>query len=67
MSHSIYDQRLTEMIDRVSIEIKKYSLGFISHIKKLSEIGIALSAERNIEKILEMIVEEAKQFTNADA
>ncbi len=67
MGHSIYDQRLTEMIDRVAVEIKKYSLGFISHIKKLSEIGIALSAERNIEKILEMIVEEAKQFTNADA
>ncbi len=67
MSHSIYDQRLSEMIDRVAVEIKQYSLSFISHIKKLSEIGIALSAERNIEKILEMIVEEAKQFTNADA
>jgi HD-GYP domain-containing protein (c-di-GMP phosphodiesterase class II) len=38
----------------------------ISHIKKLTQIGIALSAEKNLDRLLEMIVEEARQFTQAD-
>jgi GAF domain-containing protein len=35
-------------------------------IKRLTRIGTALSAERNIERLLEMIVEEARKFTGAD-
>lgn len=34
--------------------------------KKLTQIGSALSAERNLDALLEMIVEEAMNFTNAD-
>ncbi|MBF0515862.1 MAG: GAF domain-containing protein [Nitrospirae bacterium] len=34
--------------------------------RKLLQIGIALSAERNIDALLEMIVAEAMDFTNAD-
>ncbi|MCG6553821.1 MAG: GAF domain-containing protein [Candidatus Magnetominusculus sp. LBB02] len=34
--------------------------------KKLLQIGIALSAEKNIDALLEMIVSEAMSFTNAD-
>ncbi|MBF0320718.1 MAG: GAF domain-containing protein [Nitrospirae bacterium] len=34
--------------------------------RKLLQIGIALSAEQNIEALLEMIVSEAMNFTNAD-
>ena len=33
----------------------------------LNEIGIALSAEHNIERLLEMILQKAKQIANADA
>ena len=39
----------------------------ILHIQRLSQIGIALSSEQNLAKLLEMIVEEAMAFTNADA
>lgn len=35
-------------------------------VKSLNEIGIALSAEKNIGKLLEKILISAKQFTNAD-
>lgn len=38
----------------------------IKQIRKLTSIGTALSAERNIERLLEMIVEEAREFTGAD-
>lgn len=36
-------------------------------IKQLAEIGLALSAEKNISKLLEMIVDKARDFSNADA
>ena len=36
-------------------------------IEKLNEIGIALSAEKNTPKLLEMILKGAKTILNADA
>ena len=36
------------------------------HIKNLTQIGVALSGEKNIERLLEMILDEARKFTNAD-
>jgi HD-GYP domain-containing protein (c-di-GMP phosphodiesterase class II) len=35
-------------------------------IRRLTRIGLALSAERNIGRLLEMIVDEARKFTGAD-
>ena len=35
-------------------------------IKRLNEIGIALSTERDTNKLFELILEEAKNITNAD-
>ncbi len=37
-----------------------------SHLKKLAQIGIALSAEKDINKLLELIVDEARNLTSAD-
>ena len=36
-------------------------------LKKLNKIGIALSAERNVNKLLEIILEESMDITGADA
>ena len=38
----------------------------IEQIRRLTRIGTALSAERNIERLFEMIVQEAREFTGAD-
>lgn len=35
-------------------------------VARLNQIGIALSGEHNLNKLLEIIVKEARQFTNAD-
>jgi len=35
-------------------------------IKHLTQIGVALSGEKNIDRLLEMILSEARRFTNAD-
>ena len=40
---------------------------FSAHINRYAKIGIALSAEKNIGKLLEMIVQEAMALSNADA
>jgi len=37
------------------------------HMKKLTRIGVALSVEKDINKLLEMIVDEARDLTHADA
>jgi len=36
------------------------------HIRKLNQIGIALSSEQDLNKLLETIVQEARSFTHAD-
>ncbi|MDD5711312.1 MAG: GAF domain-containing protein [Smithellaceae bacterium] len=36
------------------------------HIRRLTQISLALSAEKNLDKLLEMIVREAMAYTNAD-
>lgn len=42
----------------------KYTIN--EKIKKLNRVGTALSAEENLDSLLEMIVSEAKSLTNAD-
>ncbi len=37
-----------------------------SHFKELAQIGIALSTEKDINKLLEIIVDEARSLTAAD-
>ena len=38
----------------------------LKEVKKLNKIGIALSTEKNINNILELIVDESMNITNAD-
>ncbi|MBN1473069.1 MAG: HD domain-containing protein, partial [Syntrophaceae bacterium] len=42
------------------------SYTYPDHIKRLTEIGVALSAEKNINRLMEMILSEARAFTNAE-
>lgn len=61
------DGALNRMLRNVVGEVKQYADVQIAHINKLSEIGIALSAEKNIERLLEEILDEARRMSNADA
>ena len=45
----------------------KPDAALLRHIKKLIRIGVALSVEKDINKLLEMIVDETRDLTNADA
>jgi HD-GYP domain-containing protein (c-di-GMP phosphodiesterase class II) len=46
---------------------KKRHLTYDDQIKRLIQIGVALSGEKDINRLLEIIVEEARKLTNADA
>jgi len=47
-------------------EIESFIQKQADHIRNLNRIGAALSAEHNLEKLLEMILSQARLYTNAD-
>jgi len=62
----IEDSNLRQKIQESSGAVQQYLSALCRQIQDLSKIGAALSAERNLPKLLEMILEEARHFTNAD-
>ncbi|TAN44499.1 MAG: GAF domain-containing protein [Nitrospirae bacterium] len=58
---------LTDTLNSIIGKVKDYADKQITHITKLNEIGIALSAEQNLQRLLERIVDEARAFSTADA
>ena len=61
------DKRLNKLLQSVVTEVKFYAKDQIKHIKQLTQIGLALSVEKDIKKLLELIVDEARDLSNADA
>lgn len=61
------DRKLNKLLKTVIREVKRYAEDQIKHIRQSAEIGKALSAERDIGKLLEMIVDEARAMSKADA
>jgi GAF domain-containing protein len=59
--------RLDRLLETVATEVKLYAFDQISQIKRLTNIGIALCAEQDINRLLEMIVNEARNITGATA
>lgn len=56
----------TAKLNQAIKEFREYADTQALHIKKLAEIGIALSAETNLSALLEKIVDEARRFSKAD-
>lgn len=54
------------LADRVIREVREFSEGQSNHLSQLVKIGLGLSSEKNIDRLLERIVREARNFTNAD-
>ena len=47
--------------------MKKYTPEILQQVEDIINIGIALSAQKDRNRLLEMIVSEARRITNADA
>ncbi|MBI5417089.1 HD domain-containing protein [Candidatus Poribacteria bacterium] len=55
-----------KIINNITEELRIFSDGLINRINKLTSIGTALSSEKYVPKLLEMIVDFAREFTNAE-
>jgi HD-GYP domain-containing protein (c-di-GMP phosphodiesterase class II) len=60
------DPAIHELLAKVVGEVGIFSENQLQRIRELVDIGLALSAEKNIDSLLEMIVSGARHFTNAD-
>ena len=58
---------INRLLKTILQEVQEFTEEQLDHIEKLNEIGTALSAENELEKLLEKILVQAKKFTNADA
>lgn len=54
------------LADLVVQEVREFSEGQGNHLYQLVKIGLGLSSEKNIDRLLEKIVREARNFTHAD-
>lgn len=61
------DENLNTLLNSVVNEVTAYAERLGEQIKKLSDIGRALSGVYDLNTLLEMIVDQARSFTNADA
>ncbi|HIJ78046.1 MAG TPA: GAF domain-containing protein [Deltaproteobacteria bacterium] len=66
MAGALPEEALLKLIGRVVKEVRSFTEGQISHIYELVKIGLGLSSEKRIDRLLEMIVSEARRFTHAD-
>ncbi|UCE71380.1 MAG: hypothetical protein JSU99_08815, partial [Nitrospiraceae bacterium] len=53
-------------MNRMVTDVGEFAKTQMGHIRKLTQIGVALSAEKNLDRLFELIVDEARNFTNAD-
>lgn len=60
------DPALERLLNTFLHEVREYAKNQISHIKRLNQIGVALSSEKDLNRLLEIIIDEACRFTNAD-
>lgn len=63
----LHNEQLKKLLKTVYDEVQSFAALQTNSLRRLSQIGIALSAEKNINKLLEMIVDGAREFTHADA
>ena len=61
------DNNLNTLLSSVVGDLKDYGDRLNNQLSKLSDIGIALSGVTDLTLLLEMIVDQAREFTNADA
>ncbi|MCD4828125.1 MAG: GAF domain-containing protein [Candidatus Cloacimonetes bacterium] len=58
--------QLNRLLNDIVESVNHYAEVQLAHIRSLTQIGIALSSESDINKIFDLILEEALTYTNAD-
>jgi len=67
IEYSLSDNRqVNNLLNDIVGKLKDYTEDQVRHLNQLAKIGVALSGTRNLPQLLEMIVSEARAFTNSD-
>jgi len=64
--HFTENHRVNALLNKMVDQVQAFTEVQLDHIRRLTQIGAALSAERNLGRLLEIIIDEARKFTNAD-
>ncbi len=59
-------EQINHLFNSALSDMKDFAEQQLWQIRRLTAIGTALSAEKNLDRLLEMILEEAQKLTNAD-
>lgn len=59
-------EKINQILETLPDEVKRYIEEQTHRVEKLNTIGTALSSESDLNKLLEMILVQAKEFTHAD-
>lgn len=65
-SHFIHDKKKAAILEKVGDDVRELISALEYQIERLSEIGLALSKEKEMGKVLELIIDEGGRITNAD-
>lgn len=60
------DPQINALLNDIVHRLREYTESQVRHLNQLAKIGVALTSTRNLDLLLEMIVDEARAFTNAD-
>ncbi|MFQ6616386.1 MAG: GAF and HD-GYP domain-containing protein [Fidelibacterota bacterium] len=62
----VSDKEKAAIMKKADPKVRELIAGLEYQIERSSEIGLALSREKHMPKVLEMIIDEARRITNAD-
>ncbi len=60
------DRQVNRLLVDIVNRLKDYTDTQVKNLTELAEIGVALTATRNLDQLLEMIIYKARGFTNSD-
>lgn len=60
------DRQVNRLLIDIVQRLKDYTDTQVKNLTELAEIGVALTATRNLDQLLEMIIDKARGFTNSD-
>ena len=64
--HLSDNRQVNNLLNDIVEKLKDYTEDQVRHLNQLAKIGVALSGTRNLDQLLEMIVDEARAFTDSD-
>jgi HD-GYP domain-containing protein (c-di-GMP phosphodiesterase class II) len=59
------DPRINRLLNRLVSDVKRYTEDQLEHHRRLMQIGMSLSAGKNLDGLFELIVDAARKCTNA--